>query len=200
MVYLQVGQPSTGAPAAALEAVQRASHESTLGYTGAAGLKPLRERIARDYAESYGVDVDPGRVVITFGASGAMLLALIGGFERGARVGLPQPFYYAYRYAMPTVSVECVPFYPSMETHFQPTVADLEAIDGGIDGLIFASPGNPTGSMMPPGQFADVADYCKKKQIRLISDEIYHNVVYDHDVPQSTAFRAIQFILFERGG
>jgi aspartate/methionine/tyrosine aminotransferase len=187
VIYLQVGQPSTGAPQSALESLQRASHESALGYTGAAGIKPLRQRIARSYDERYGVEVDPNRIVITFGASGAMILALISSFEQGARVALPQPFYYAYRFAMPTVGIECVPFYPSMETDFQPTVADLEAIDGEIDGLIVGSPGNPTGSIIPPDQFAEVADYCQRKNIRLISDEIYHNVVYDEDVQQSTA-------------
>ena len=187
VVYLQVGQPSTGAPAAALEAIAAESHKQILGYTGAAGLPALRERLARNYQELYGVDVSPERIIITFGASGALLLALIGGFEAGARVGLPQPFYYAYRHAMPTVGITCVPFYPAMETHFQPTVADLEAIEGGLDGLIFASPGNPTGSMMPAAQMAELADYCEGRGIRMISDEIYHGIVFDSDVPQTTA-------------
>ncbi len=187
VIYLNVGQPSTPAPVGALEAVQSASHKTIMGYTGAAGILPLRQRLARHYGETYGVDLDPDRVLITFGASGAVILALIGCFDSGARVGLPQPFYYAYRHAMSTLGVECVPFYPSMENHFQPTVADLEAIEGGIDGLIFASPGNPSGSMMPPDQFAEIADYCETRRIRLISDEIYHGIVYDDEVPQTTA-------------
>ena len=187
VIYLQVGQPSTSAPAAALEAIQRESQISILGYTGAAGLPDLRERLARYYQEQYGVEVSSERIIVTLGASGAMLLALISCFEKGARVAIGQPFYYAYRHAMPTVDIECIPFYPSEETHFQPTVADLEAIEGKVDGLVFASPGNPTGSMMPPDQLAEVADYCQREGIQLISDEIYHNIIFDEDVPQATA-------------
>jgi len=189
VIYLQVGQPSTGAPAAALEAIAREGHRQTLGYTGAAGLPALREALARSYAQQHGATVDPERIIVTFGASGALLLALIASFEAGARVALPQPFYYAYRYAMPTVGIQCVPFYPPLERHFQPNPADLEQIEGGIDGVICASPGNPTGSMMTPAEMAALADYCDREGVRLISDEIYHGIVYDSEVRQATALQ-----------
>ena len=123
VLYLQVGQPSTGAPAGCLEAVQQASLHTTLGYTGSSGIPELRERISRQYRELYATEVDPDRIVITFGASGAMILTLIGCFDAGKRIGLPQPFYYGYRYAMATLGLECVPFETSMENGFQPTVA-----------------------------------------------------------------------------
>ncbi|MEE2781558.1 MAG: aminotransferase class I/II-fold pyridoxal phosphate-dependent enzyme [Planctomycetota bacterium] len=187
VIYLQVGQPSTGAPAGAIDAIHRASDTSILGYTSAAGIPELRARISKNYQDQYGVTVDPERIVITFGASGAMILALIGCFDAGARIALPQPFYYGYRHAMGTLGVECVPFDTSMESHFQPTVDDIEQIEGEIDGLIFASPGNPTGSMMPREQMQELSDYCQRKEIRLISDEIYHGIVFDDEVPQQTA-------------
>ena len=186
VIYLQVGQPSTGAPAGTLEAIEKASRDSTLGYTPAVGIPALRERLSRQYAELYATEVAPSRIVVTFGASGAMILAIIGCFDVGQRVGLPQPFYYGYRYAIGTLGVECVPIETSMETHFQPTIADIEAIDGKLDGLILASPGNPTGSMIEPQSLKELAEYCEKQGIRLISDEIYHGIVYD-DVAQSTA-------------
>ena len=187
ILYLQVGQPSTGAPDGCLDAIQEASQHGTLGYTGAAGIPALRQRISRQYAELYNADVDPDRIVITFGASGAMILALVGCFDVGQRVALPQPFYYGYRYAMSTLGVECVPFETSIENGFQPTIADLEAIDGPIDGLIVASPGNPTGSMIHPEQLKELAVYCEKKAIRFISDEIYHGIVFEDDFPPATA-------------
>ena len=186
ILYLQVGQPSTGAPAGCLEAIEEASLHATLGYTGAAGIPELRQRISRQYVELYDTEVDPDRIVITFGASGAMILAIIGCFDAGKRIALPQPFYYGYRYAMATLGVECVPFETSMENGFQPTVADLEAIESPVDGLIVASPGNPTGSMLPPAQLEELAVYCEKKGIRFISDEIYHGIVFGNDVPQAT--------------
>jgi len=187
VIYLQVGQPSTGAPAGAIDAIREASSTSILGYTSAAGIPQLRERIAKHYKEQYGVAVDSARIVITFGASGAMILSLVGCFDPGARVALPQPFYYGYRHAMGTLGVECVPFDVNIENHFQPTVEDIEKIEGEIDGVIFASPGNPTGSMMPEQQIQELSEYCIQKQIRLISDEIYHGIVFDDDVPQQTA-------------
>ena len=186
VIYLQVGQPSSGAPEGTLEAIEAASRQSPLGYTSAVGLDALRERIARQYAERYDVAVEPERVVVTLGASGAMILAVIGCFDEGKRVGLPQPFYYGYRYAMATLGVECVCFETSMENHFQPTIADIEAIDGGLDGLVIASPNNPTGSMIRPSELQALAEYCERREIRLISDEIYHGIVFDDDVPEAT--------------
>lgn len=182
--YLQVGQPRTGAPAGTVEAIAAASTESALGYTSAAGIAPLRERLARQYAECNDVEVDPDRIIVTLGASGAILLAIVGCFDEGQRIGLPQPFYYGYRYAMETLGVECVRFETKTENHFQPTIADIEAIEGGIDGLVIASPNNPTGSMIPPAELRELAEYCVRREIRLISDEIYHGIVFDDDVPE----------------
>ena len=187
VVYMQVGQPSTGAPQGVIEAVDRASAISPMGYSGAAGIPELKQRLSQQYKELYGAEVAPERIVITFGASGAMLLAIIGCFDVGQRVALPQPFYYGYRHAIATLGVECVLFETSMENDLQPTIADLEAIDGTIDGLIVASPGNPTGSMLPPERIKELAEYCEARGIRFISDEIYHGIIFDDDVPQSTA-------------
>jgi aspartate/methionine/tyrosine aminotransferase len=187
ILYLHVGQPSTGAPAGSMEAVLAAGEQTNLGYTGAAGNQDLRERIARQYDELYGAKVDPQNVIITFGASGAMILAVIGCFDVGQRIGMPAPFYYGYRYALATLGVECVLFETSMENDFQPTIADVEAIEGGIDGLIVASPGNPTGSMIQPAQLKELALHCEKNGIRFISDEIYHGIVFDEATPQATA-------------
>ncbi|HJO23362.1 MAG: aminotransferase class I/II-fold pyridoxal phosphate-dependent enzyme [Myxococcota bacterium] len=185
--YLNVGQPSTGAPQGTLQAIEAASHNSTLGYTAAAGLTELRERLARQYGELNGVDVDPERIIVTLGASGAMILSIVGCFDERQRLGLPQPFYYGYRYAMEILGVECVRFPTSMKNGFQPTIADIEAIDGGIDGLVIASPNNPTGSMIRPAALKELAEYCESHQIRLISDEIYHGIVFRDDVSEMTA-------------
>ena len=186
VIYLHVGQPSTGAPDGTLQAVEAASRNSTLGYTPAAGIDALRERIARQCSELHEVAIDPERVVVTLGASGAMILAIVGCFDEGQRVALPQPFYYGYRYAMSTLGIECVRFETSMENHFQPRIADIEAIEGDIDGLVIASPNNPTGSMITPAELRELAEYCERRGIRLISDEIYHGIVFDDEVPEVT--------------
>ena len=187
VINLQVGQPSTGAPAGTLQAIEAASRDSPLGYTAAAGVKELRERLARQYAERDRVDLDPDRVIITLGASGAMILAIVGCFDEGQRVGLPQPFYYGYPHTIEPLGLECVRFPTSIENELQPTIADIEAIDGEIDGLIVASPSNPTGSMLTPDRLKELAEYCESREIRLISDEIYHGIVFEKHTPAATA-------------
>ena len=121
--------------------------------------------VAREYL--FRVDVDPDRIVVTLGASGAMILAIVGCFDERQRLGLPQPFYYGYRHAMETLGVECVRFPTTMENNFQPTIADLEAIEGGIDGLVIASPNNPTGSMIRPEALQELAEYCENRTVLL---------------------------------
>src|SRR3990167_547795 len=192
IIRLQVGQPSTGAPKAAIQAVTQAIHELPLGYTQAGGIPALRQRIAQHYQEQYNVTLDPARVIVCIGASGAMILTIIGCFDNGARIGLPMPFYSGYRHALGTLGIQCVPFKTSVEHNFQPTVHDLERIPGGIDGLIIASPGNPTGTMLKPAELRALAIYCQTKNIRLISDEIYHGITYSKDFPTATALQFSQ--------
>lgn len=182
--YLNVGQPRTGAPKGTVEAIVAASASSSMGYESAAGITPLRKRLALQYAEQNDVEVDPDRIIVTLGASGAIILSVVGCFDEGQRIGLPLPSYYGYRYAIETLGVHCVGFETRPENHFQPTIADIEAIEGGIDGLVIASPSNPTGSMIPPAELRELSEYCASREIRLISDEIYHGIVFDDDVPE----------------
>ncbi len=192
IIRLQVGQPSTGAPKAALQAAIKAINQLPLGYTQAAGITPLRQRLAQHYLEQYGVHVDQNRIIVSIGASGAMILAIVGCFDVGARIGLPMPFYSGYRHALGTLGIHCVPFGTSSKHKYQPTVQDIEKIPGGIDGLIIASPGNPTGSMLSPAELNALATYCQTKKIRLISDEIYHGITYQKNVPAASAIQFSQ--------
>ncbi|MTJ83525.1 MAG: aminotransferase class I/II-fold pyridoxal phosphate-dependent enzyme [Telmatospirillum sp.] len=181
VLHLEVGQPSTGAPAAALEAATRAMGRDPLGYTLAFGIDALRERIAGHYRRSYGARVDSANVVVTTGSSGAFILAFLAAFEAGDRVGLACPGYPAYRNILSALGVEPVLLPVGPATRFQPTVPVLEAAvasGGRLDGLIIASPSNPTGSMMSPADLAEVIDWCRDREVRLVSDEIYHGLTY----------------------
>lgn len=178
VLHLEVGQPSTGAPAKVIAAAKAALDADQLGYTLALGIEPLRHRIAGHYADTYGVTVDPAQVAVTTGSSGAFILAFLAAFEVGDRVGLASPGYPAYRNILTAVGVEPVLLPVGAETRFQPSVALLESLGTKLDGLIVASPSNPTGSMMPPDEFAALAAYCHGNGIRLISDEIYHGITY----------------------
>ena len=179
VLHLEIGQPDSSAPAPVLEAARRALTSHRLGYTEALGIAPLREAIAGHYRNAYAIAVDPARVVVTTGSSGAFLLAFLAAFEPGDRVALAAPGYPAYRNILLALGLEPIDLPCGPETRFQPTPAMLEAVEGHLDGLIVASPSNPAGSMLSPVDLALLAGYCARRGIRLVSDEIYHGIVYE---------------------
>ena len=175
VIHMEVGQPGTGAPKAALAALQDDLVAGPLGYTVGLGLPELRARIARHYGEWYGVELDPARVVVTSGASGAFVLAFSALFDAGDRVGLGLPCYPSYRQILRAMSVEPVGIRTDLAAGFQPRAADVR----GIQGLIVASPANPTGSMLSKLDLAKLAEACEAADVALISDEIYHGLAYE---------------------
>jgi aspartate/methionine/tyrosine aminotransferase len=186
VIRMEVGQPATGAPAAAVEAAVAAMRAGeTLGYTEAFGIRPLRERIARLYAERYGVAVPVARIAVTVGASGAFPLAFLAAFDRGDRIALAAPFYPPYVNILAALGLEPVLLEAGPASRYQPTVAMLAALDPPPDGLIVASPCNPAGTMLHAGELAALAAWCAARGVRLISDEIYHGLTYGE--PAATA-------------
>jgi aspartate/methionine/tyrosine aminotransferase len=176
IIHMEVGQPGTAAPEAA-RAQLIAEMTDPLGYTVALGLPELRERISRHYAEWYGVDVDPARVVITSGASGAFLLAFSALFDNDARVGLGTPCYPSYRQILKAVGLTPIDIPTSLEQRFQPVPANVAAHN--LDGLIVASPANPTGTMLDQEALKALSEACQRQEAAFISDEIYHGIDYD---------------------
>ena len=187
ILHLEVGQPSTGAPEGVVAEATRLLRASPLGYTDALGLPRLRERIADHYQAMYGVSVDPAQVAVTVGASGAFLLGFLAAFDAGDRVALAAPGYPAYRHILTALDIEVVELEATEEDRFQPTPALLDKVEGRIDGLIVASPSNPTGTMMSPDEFATLAAYCAARGIRLVSDEIYHGITYGRTATTAAA-------------
>ena len=178
VLHLEVGQPSTPAPAAVLAAARAALERETLGYTDALGLPALRDAIAQHYHAQYGIAVDPARVVVTTGSSGAFLIAFLAGFDPGDRVAMAAPSYPAYRNILSALDLVPVELPSGPGERYQATLDLLRAHRGTLDGLIVASPANPTGTMLPPDELAAIARYCEESGIRLVSDEIYHGIVY----------------------
>ncbi len=184
--HLEAGQPSTMAPRLALDAASRALNSMTLGYTEALGLPPLRERIARHYAGAYGVDVAPERVIVTTGSSAAFVLAFLLAFDQGQCLAIANPGYPAYRNIaraldLRTHLVDC-----GIERDFRMSARDLAGVSA--DGVLIASPSNPCGTVMPPGDIRDIAALCRERGMALISDEIYHGLTYDCSARTALAF------------
>ena len=188
IVHLEVGQPGTPAPAKVREAATAAIRDERLGYTDALGIPALRERIAAHYDSMYGVDVAPERVVVTTGSSGGFLLAFLAAFDVGDRVGLAAPGYPAYRNILSALGVEPVVVETSIEDRFQPTSGVIGAVAGELDGLIVASPSNPTGTMVGDQEMRSLTDLARRKSMRFISDEIYHGITYGHDSVTALAY------------
>jgi len=178
IIHLEVGQPGSSAPEPVLEAARRALVSEPIGYTDALGIAPLRRAIATHYQAQYGVAVSPEEVVVTTGSSAAFLLAFLAAFEPGDRVGLAIPGYPAYRNILSALEIEPVLIAVGENAHYQPT-PELLADAGRLDGLIVASPANPTGTMISAADLARLTTYCRDQGIRLISDEIYHGITYE---------------------
>jgi len=177
IVHLEVGQPGTPAPQPVIAAAQRALQKELLGYTDSLGIPELRQRIVRHYSDFYGVSVDLERVVVTTGSSAGFLLAFLSAFEAGDRVALAAPGYPAYRNILTALGVEPVLLETTTAERFQPTLELLRAA-GNLDGLILASPSNPTGTMVGREDIETLAAWCRESGVRLISDEIYHGITY----------------------
>jgi aspartate/methionine/tyrosine aminotransferase len=189
LVNLSAGQPKAGAPEPVRAAAAAALHRNQLGYTVALGIPELRAAIARSYADRYGVAVDLDDVVVTTGSSGGFLLAFLACFDVGDRVALSSPGYPCYRNILSALGCEVVELECGAETRFQPTAQMLAALDPPVQGVVVASPANPTGTVIPPDELAAITAWCEASGARLISDEVYHGLVYEGAPPTSCAWQ-----------
>ena len=177
VIHLEVGQPWSPAPAAVLAAATRALERDRIGYTNASGLLSLRKRIAGHYQDWYGVELDPTALVITAGASAGFTLAFLACFDPGDRVGVVEPGYPCYRNTLLALGVEPVAIAVGPESRWVPTPELLDRA-GPLDGLVVASPSNPTGTVLARERLAEVVEWCRAHDTQLISDEIYHGITY----------------------
>ena len=188
IIRMEVGQPGTGAPAGAVAAAQAAlAGGASLGYTEALGRPSLRARIAAHGQDWYGHAVDPARVAVTMGASGAFPLAFLAAFDPGDRIAMAAPYYPPYRNIVGALGMIPVVIAAGPQTRYQPNVAMLEAMDPRPDGVIVASPCNPAGTMLHPDELVAIATWCHANGVRLISDEIYHGLQYGQTITTATA-------------
>ncbi|MCJ7873686.1 aminotransferase class I/II-fold pyridoxal phosphate-dependent enzyme [Marinovum sp. 2_MG-2023] len=177
IIHMEVGQPGTPAPQGALDAVSGAMRDDAMGYTVALGLPELRDRIARLYADWYGITLDPARVIVTPGSSGAFLLAFTALFDAGDRVAIGAPGYPSYRQILKGLSLAPVDLQTRPENRLQPVPDDFAALD--IQGLLVASPANPSGTMLNHKAMTALIEATHAKGAAFISDEIYHGIEYE---------------------
>jgi aspartate/methionine/tyrosine aminotransferase len=180
VIHMEVGQPAAAPPASAIAAARAALATGRLRYTESLGIATLRARIARHYEESYGVAVDPARVVVTTGSSAAFILAFLALFEPGDRVAVALPGYPPYRHILSALGCEPVGIETTQATRWAITPEMLMAAHrrAPLKGVLVASPANPTGTMMPAQALGALVAAAESEGIRFISDEIYHGLDY----------------------
>jgi aspartate/methionine/tyrosine aminotransferase len=175
VIHMEFGQPSTGAPPAAIARAHQVLDADAMGYWES---PLLRERISRLYADRHGLAVDPDRILLTCGASPALVLALSARFRPGDRIAMARPGYVAYRNTVRALNMIPVEIACGPTTGYQLSAAALAALDPAPAGVIIASPANPTGSIIADAELAAIAEVCRIRNIAILSDEIYHGLSY----------------------
>ena len=192
ILHMEFGQPSTPAPRGAIARAHEVLDTDPMGYWES---RPLKERISQHYRDEYGVDLTPGRVTLTCGASPALVLALSTAFNPGDRIALARPGYVAYRNTLRALNLAPVEIACGADVRYQLTAAALDSIDPAPAGGIIASPANPTGTIIPEDDLAAIAAVAKAKNIRIISDEIYHGLSYGPDIRSMLEFDPDAYIV-----
>ncbi|MBO0902032.1 pyridoxal phosphate-dependent aminotransferase [Jiella sonneratiae] len=197
VISLAVGQPDAPTPAAALEAARRHLERGRIAYTDASGLSGLRRRIARHYGEAYGVEVEASRIVVTTGSSAGFNLAFLAAFDPGARIALAAPGYPAYRNILRVLGLVPVEIPVDVSTGYLLTAERLAAAhrQAPVDGVLVASPANPTGTVTPPAELQRLIGFCEDAKIRFISDEIYHRLAYAGGEATALSFSDAPFVV-----
>ena len=177
IIHMEVGQPGTPAPEGARKALSQAMAQEAMGYTVALGLPELRKRIAGLYKQWYDVDLDWNRVIVTPGSSGAFLLAFTALFDTGDRIGIGEPGYPSYRQIVSALDLAAVGIPTQAENRLQPTPDDFADLN--LQGLMVASPANPSGTMLDLEAMRALIAACDATDTAFISDEIYHGIEYE---------------------
>ena len=177
IIHMEVGQPATLAPLGARNALRDSLNATAMGYTVALGLPELRAKIADLYGEWYDVDLDSNRVIVTSGSSAGFLLSFTSLFDAGERVGIGAPGYPSYRQILKALDLTAVNIPTSAANKFQPHPTDLASLS--LNGLLVASPSNPTGTMLSRGELGALIEATERSEAAFISDEIYHGIEYE---------------------
>jgi len=187
--HLEVGEPSVPPAPAVLDAVSRALH-APQGYTHAMGRIELRRALAGYYRDRHGVEADPEAILVTLGSSSAFILSFLAAFTPGSRIAVTRPGYPAYLNTMAGLGFAAVEIPVRAESGWRLTAEDIAAAyrKTPFEGLLFASPANPTGATVGRGEFAAIVETCRRLGVRLLSDEIYHGLEYGPASPSALEF------------
>lgn len=196
IVHMEIGEPDFPSPEPVIRAVKRAIADGDVHYTPATGMPALREAIAGFYLKRYGVLVDPGRIVVTPGASGALLLVLGSLLNPGKTVLMADPGYPCNRNFVRFLEGRSRTIPVTADSGYQLTAAQVEANwDTTTAAVLLASPSNPTGTLVPPDEMQAISNIVQQRGGRLLVDEIYHGLVYDSKAETILALNEEAFVI-----
>ncbi|MCX8568188.1 pyridoxal phosphate-dependent aminotransferase [Aminobacter sp. MET-1] len=178
VISMAVGQPSDPAPQRVRDAAAAALKLGRIGYTDSLGLAELRQAISGHYAEHYRLDVPASRIAVTTGSSAAFNLAFLAMFDAGDRVAIAAPGYPAYRNIMGALGLDVVEIELDGAPYLDAAHLRQAHADKPLKGVLFASPANPTGAVVPASELKALVDTARELGIAVISDEIYHRLAY----------------------
>lgn len=180
VIHLGIGEPDFTAPEPVVEAAAAALRRGVTQYTSALGIAPLREAIAAHYARAYGLTISPERIVVTAGASAALLLACLALVGRDDEVLMPDPSYPCNRHFVAAAEGRPVLVPSGPEARFQLTADDVRTRWGSrTRGVLLASPSNPTGTSLEPDELKRIVEAVRARGGFTIVDEIYQGLSYD---------------------
>jgi len=180
IIHMGIGEPDFTAPEPVIEAAAAALRRGVTQYTGALGIAPLREAIAAHYVQTYGLYIDPARIVVTAGASAALLLACAALVDRDDEVLMPDPCYPCNRHFVAATEGRAVLVPSGPAERFQLTAADVERVwNEKTRGVLLASPSNPTGTSIEPAELKRIVETVRARGGFTIVDEIYQGLSYD---------------------
>jgi aspartate/methionine/tyrosine aminotransferase len=196
IVHMEIGEPDFPTPAPVVQAAQAAIATGQMHYTPATGMPPLKQQIARFYQQRYGVTLDPKRIVITPGASGALLLALAAVVEPGKTILVSDPGYPCNRNFVRFLAGQTKSIPVGSDTAYQISVEHLQSHwDATTVGVVLASPSNPTGTVLSTEQLCAIIQFVREQNGVIFMDEIYHGLVYTQQVDTILQYTDEAFVI-----
>ena len=179
IIHMEVGQPCNGADSEALSKFSSVLNSSNLGYSSTLGLPELRTGISKLYKKQYNLDINPNRVIVTSGSSSGFILTFLAFFNPGNRIIIGTPGYPSYKNILKSLNLIPIEKETKFEEKFQLNVENLR--DTKAEGLLIASPANPTGTVLDRNELSKLIKFSRQKSMTFISDEIYHGITYEKE-------------------
>ena len=180
-IHLSLGEPATSLPKELINTVEKKLLKKKIGYTEAIGLLELRRSIVKHYFIRYKIKIKLEQVAITSGASASILLAVLSLFKKGDTLALVAPGYPCYANILKAFDIKIFTIHTNIEDDFNIKVSQIETLPKKVKGIILASPSNPTGAKINRKLLEKINKICVKKNITIISDEIYQGIDYEEN-------------------